>query len=254
MIIYSFDCAIRNLGFCCLKLNDNWRAEMANLILELNTFYDNSPDSKKEFLSQAYVILKKIDNLLSSILEIVYINVFDLIPGEKINAKSQRKILQNLKYVMYCLEQQLPLADVVLIEYQMNINDKSRGISRYIEDYYIPMEVDSDAKISYGLKHFPLIAVNLPELKHRCEVNIVSPSLKNAYNIDTSLEGEYSTFVEKYSKQYDANKAHSKHHFKYYLKIHNLSHIIDDCKNKLDDLADAFMMAYTWCKLNKLID
>jgi hypothetical protein len=73
------------------------------------------------------------------------------------------------------------------------------------------------------------------------------------YPIDKSPDGNYDKFIEKHIRNYEANKAHSVHHFLHYLKAFGLLDIIKNCPNKLDDLADAFMMAYAWCTKNALL-
>ena len=396
MIIYSFDCAIKNLGFCCIQVDNEWRDKIDKLINEVDNFYDNQPESKEEIIKQIYNILKNSDQILSDQFKILYINVFDLVPFNKAKSIKFGDILKRLKYVVYCLEKQLPPPDVVLIEYQMNINDKSRGISRYIEEHFTPIGVDDELdnhlnneldngldatnkpnsvtggtsmnitntnrsnkticsigkptlssktkssgkslnkssgksltksstkspatlpfksltdplanptadpltdplanptadpltdplanptadpltdplanptanpptvlptvqsnkklpQITYAINYFPLLSFEIPKNQLLCAVHIVSAGLKNNYNIDPSAGGKYEIFAQKYSRSYDANKAHSIHHFKYFLNKFNLNYIIQDCPNKLDDLSDAFMMAYAWCKKNNLI-
>ena len=256
MIIYSFDCAIKNLGFCCIEIDDNWRHKTSKLLDKITNFYTNIPDNKDLLINNILEILKTADNIISNILTIKYINVFDLIPNTTTKKQKFSEILKRLKYTIYCLENQLPSPDIVLIEYQMNINDKARGISRYIEEHFTPLGVDEyseSPQITYAIKKFPLIPLELPKKQLNCLVHIVGPSLKNAYPIDISEAGEYMVFLDKYFKSYDANKAHAVHHFKHYLKKFGLLDIIEDCPNKLDDLSDSFMMAYAWCKKNNII-
>jgi hypothetical protein len=253
-IIYSFDCAIKNLGFCCIEIDNEWRNKTAKLINSLNTFYENIPENKQELTQKMTSLIKQTDQLISNRLIIKYINVFDLVPEGKASATKFQEILKRLKYVIYCLEKQLPPPDVVLIEYQMNINDKARGVSRYIEEHFtaIGCSLDTDS-ITYALDNFPLIGAEIPTNQLLCSVHIVAPGLKNMYPIDKSIAGNYDKFIEKHIRNYEANKAHSVHHFLHYLKSFGLLSIIKNCPNKLDDLADAFMMAYAWCTKNKLL-
>lgn len=255
MIIYSFDCAMKNLGFCCIEIDDKWREKTAELLDVIEKFYANPPETKESIQTEMLNIFRTADSIVTNQFVIKYINVFDLIPNGKAKSQKFGDTLQCLKYVVYCLEKQLPNPDVVLIEYQMNVNDKARGISRYIEEHFTPIGIrggeSSITNITYALNKFPLIAADIPEDQCECTVHIVAPGLKNRYNIDSAAV--YTGFLEKYSSNYAANKAHAVHHFKYFLNKFGLSDMIKDCPNKLDDLADAFMMAYAWSKKNKLI-
>ncbi len=149
---------------------------------------------------------------------------------------------------MFCLEKQLPKPDVVLIEYQMNVNDKARGISRYIEEYYLPLG-GTDATITYAMAAYPLEAADIPaKYTSSTQVFTITPALKNAYQTDPSEAGDYQTFVLKHNTNYNANKAHAVHNFTYFLETRGLSHTIENIPNKLDDISDAFMQAYAWCR------
>ncbi len=255
MIIFSFDCAIKNLGFCCIEVNTNWRDDTAELIEKINNFYnfDTNTDAETgDTFETMHNLIKESDKLVDSVFNIKYMNIFDLAAEGKARETRFAEVVKRLKYIMFCLEQQLPKPDIVLIEYQMNANDKSRGISRYIEEYYLPLG-GTDAMITYAMTAYPLNAADIPEdLLSDTKICIVTPSLKNAYQIDPSTDGEYQTFIEKYNSNYNANKAHAIHNFKYFIKSRGLSHTIMNIPNKLDDIADAFMQAYAWCKFSNI--
>lgn len=236
MIIFSFDCAIKNLGFCCIEINTNWRNDVSDLIKKINEFYEtpnNVLGSINELLSQS-------NKIVDSIFNIKYMNIFNLVTNEKVKEVKYSNIVKRLKYVLFCINKQLPIPDVVLIEHQMKINDKSRGISRYIEEFYSPMEpVFSTIIPEFELKHCDFIQT-------KTKVVVITPLLKNAYQTDPTINGGYQKFIEKYSN-YRANKLHCTHNFIHFLKIKGLSGLVKDI-NKLDDVADAFMQAYSWCK------
>ena len=248
MMIFSFDCAIKNLGFCCLEINDNWRDEVADLIVEIENFYLDPTDSPLDKMQE---IVSKADLLVDSIIKIKYMNIFDLAAEGKARSTKYSEVVKRLKYILYCLEKQLPSPDIVLIEYQMNVNDKARGISRYIEEYYLPIG-DTDATITYAMNDYPLIAADLPDNVPTRKIYTITASLKNAYQTDPTVEGSYQTFIEKYNRNYDANKAHTTHNFTYFLKSRGLSHTIENIPNKLDDISDSFMQAYAWCKASNI--
>jgi hypothetical protein len=245
MIIYSFDCAIKNLGFCCLQVNDNWRNDLKKHIAKVEAFYETSSETP---LDTMQILLKEADTIVNSVLEIKYLNIFDFAAEGLTKDVKFSEVVKRLKYILFCLEKQLPKPDVVLIEYQMNANDKARGIARYIEEYFLPIG-GTDATITYAIPSYPLIAADIPpELEKYTKIYMVTPNLKNAYQTDPSEKGDYQTYIVKYNRPYDANKAHSVHNFKYFLESRGLSHTVAQIHNKLDDIADAFMQAYSWCK------
>lgn len=252
MIILGFDCAIKNLGICCIEVNDNWRNEVAEIISELNEFYAsmNKYSDKSIFLDKVKEIFIRIGNLLDSIFHIRFLNIIDLIPGKKVLAVKYKDILKSLKYTLYCLDKQLPKPDKVLIENQMNINDKARGISRYIEEFYTDIS-DIDVNITYAIGSYP-VKVYKPIKTKPCDVVIVAPTLKNGYKTDPSESGDYATYIAKYSN-YTANKKHTTWNFKYFMETFGKKEELNSVNNKLDDISDAFMMTYAWCKYKELI-
>ena len=248
MIIYSFDCAIKNLGFCCLSVNDGWRTDVKNIVNTINAFYNSDTHDP---ITEMQNLLIKSDEIVNSVFEIKYMNIFDFAAEGSKNVKFT-EVVKRLKYILFCLESQLPKPDVVLIEYQMNANDKARGISRYIEEYFLPIG-GTDATITAAFAAYPLNDADIPISLHKdTKIIMVNPSIKNAYKIDPSEKGDYQTYIVKYNRAYDANKAHTTYNFKYFLETRGLSHVIENVPNKLDDIADAFMQAYGWCKHNNL--
>lgn len=83
------------------------------------------------------------------------------------------------------------------------------------------------------------------------KLEIISPRKK--LQICFSGELEYGNFVAKYSRSYEANKAHSKANFLYFLRIFGMEYIISGVKKKnYDDLADAFMQCIAYIRFNIL--
>jgi hypothetical protein len=253
LYIYSFDCAIKNLGICCISINTKWEDEIKQYTKDLYALYE-SDINKDEFLNQALELVTKINDSLNSRFKLEWTNVIDLIPGKKVIEVKFNTILKKLKYMLHLLNKTLPPANYVLIEYQMSINDKARGVSRYIEEFYTPLqELESD--ITIGLDMYPLKSIKLTKeelTSNKAELFIIQPSLKNAYQIDPSNAGNYSTYIEKYTN-YVANKKHTTANFIYYMNTIGKSHEIKNINNKLNDIADAFMMAYAWSKKQNYI-
>lgn len=252
MIIFSFDCAIKNLGFCCIEFDEKWRTKAAEIINRLNNLYSIIENiSKDDFLNKSYEILRDTNNLLSNMFKLRYANTIDLISEKKVEEVKYNDIFKSLKYVLECLNRQLPKPDIVLIETQMCVNDKARGISRYIEDMYSDVEIP-DTEITFAIKEFPLIAFDIYDFLGK-KVQCVNATLKNTYSVDLSSEGDYSEFISKYTN-YCANKKHTEHNFKYYMNKTGRGKMLKNIPNKLDDVSDAFMMAYAWLCHNKYID
>lgn len=250
MLIFSFDCAIKNIGICCIEIKDTWREETKSLISEIYDLYDTDYD-KITFLTKTVDLLTRINQLVDNQLVIKFLNVIDLIPDKKVKDIKFSSLIIKLKYILACLDHMLPKPDVVLIEHQMSINDKARGISRYIEEYYTPLRYPDD-NITYAVEAFPVENIDIEPATKETVVYIVNPNLKNSISIDPSKEGAYGSFIEKYAN-YTANKKHTEHQLVYYLKKMGLSHYLEGVDNKLNDIADAFMMAYAWCKQHELI-
>ncbi len=250
MYIYSFDCAIKNLGVCCISIDLDWEEKIKKYTKDLYALYELDCTGD-QFMAKALALLKLIDNTLEERIKLIWINVFDLIPGKKLEEVPFGVIVKKLKYVLHFLKETLPKPDVVLIEYQMNVNDKARGVSRFIEEYFTPLsELESD--ITIGLESYPLLTSDIPKAESSVEVHIVHPTLKNAYNIDPSELGDYGTYIKDYSN-YTSNKKHAVCNFTYYMRSVKKEHQIKNQPTKLDDIADSFMMAYAWCRKKQLI-
>ena len=99
MIIFSFDCAIKNLGFCCIEYDDGWRDKISNIIDELYELYRNIPE-KQVFLNKIKDIFSRIESTLSNIIKLHFANIIDLIPDQKVGSVKYSEILPKLKYIL----------------------------------------------------------------------------------------------------------------------------------------------------------
>lgn len=249
MIIFSFDCAVKTLAFCCIKYDENYLDKLNINITQLKNINKSLLEHKLEHkldhkLLEINKLLTDIQINIDKRIELIYINVFDLIPSKKMEKCNFHDVLINLKYVLHCLDNQLGRPDVTLIEYQMNANDKSRGISRYIEGHYTELQTPTE-KIAFAFSAYPVLPMHVE--KKDSKVYIINPNLKNAYQIDPTEKGAYSYYIQKYSNK-TSNKKHTTHNFIYYLNQVGKSDILNGVTIKLDDAADAFMMAYSWLK------
>jgi hypothetical protein len=249
MIVYSFDCAVKNLGFCCIEINEKWKEDLPNIILTVTNMYVGDDTLTIENIKN---VLDNVDKFISNILVIKYMNIFNLSPNVKQSEWIFSEIVVRLKYLLYCLEKQLPRPDHVLIEHQMNINDKSRGISKYIEEYYVPIDSES-GKIEYALTSYPLVFTESPKNEKIIQIHNISPGAKNKYQTDP-IKGGYHNFIKDFKKNYDINKKHSIYNFVYFVKVFNTLNTLDvtSVKHKLDDVADAFMQCLAWGKSQHL--
>lgn len=142
--------------------------------------------------------------------KITFMKVFDLTEGKIYTTIERARLLKT------CLSSIEIIPYLVLVEYQMSANDKSRCISQQIVYHYVDI----------------------------CEVVLVGPSLKNKICLSADNSLAHGTFMEKYSSKYMANKNHTKANFLYWLASNNCSRLIADNKIKkknIDDIADAFM-------------
>ncbi len=140
-----------------------------------------------------------------------FANVYDV---TKTTTKTEKRALL-LKRCLNKIDAELKNAglfwDVVLIEYQMSANDKSRCVSNQILYHYAEYKTV-----------------------------LVGPSLKNKVHFAPELR--HNRFIEKYASKYTANKNHTKANFLHWIEENNRKDLIANIKKKnIDDLADAFM-------------
>lgn len=215
MYYLSIDCANKSLaiGFYQLNLN-NWQK---NLICILN----NNNLSNEEKINNSHNFLN------NNIINIIFLKVIDLIPHKKLKDTTLIERSIQLKYHIDKIQKQIiDYIDnsekiTILIEYQMNANDKSRAIYNQL-----------------------IYAFADPELY---QIEIVKPTLKNEIYFKDELK--YCNVIKNYSKNYSANKAQSKLNFLYFLNSFNQIDKIKDIKKKnIDDIADTFMQLVGYLK------
>jgi hypothetical protein len=242
MIVLSFDCAVQNLGVCCLQIDDKWKDKLDVVLDNLNNLKKLSPDNK-EIVRSVHKALDDLIAIYSNIVKIIYMNTVNLTKNKKDKFSD---VVKKLKYFLYCLDKQLPEPNYVLIEKQWNVNPDSYSVMHYIEGYYTLINKADD--IDSLFKEYP---INFLDIKpnNKYEVLILSASIKNQLSINKKLS--YGNIVSNKlrSNNYTTNKKHTSANFKEYLKQKNLSHIIKKGM-KLDDVSDAFMMAFNWLKIS----
>jgi hypothetical protein len=250
LYIISFDIAIKSLAVAIFKINDKWKTELQ---LEQEKL-------KLANLSTIQPILENIGLIYDSIIVPIYLDVIDLIPNQKIKETTTELRSARLKTFLNLLDDIIKekinnLDDnkfKILLEYQMGSNDLSRNICSQILFYYSQLDygfscanrhqyADIDTDISADISADADV-----DISKKYSVEIIGPSLKNKIN----FKYNHTEFVKKYSNNYNANKAHSKCNFLYWINYTQNQHLIGNIKKKnLDDIADATNMAIAWLYL-----
>lgn len=236
LYIISFDIAIKSLAVAIFKINDKWKTE---LHLEQEKL-------KLANLSTIKPILENIGLIYDSIIVPIYLDVIDLVPNQKIKETTAELRSARLKTFLNLLDDIIKekinnLDDnkfKILLEYQMGSNDLSRNICSQILFYY--------SQLDYGFSCANSNQYAYADIGKKYSVEIIGPSLKNKINFKCN----HAEFVKKYSNNYNANKAHSKCNFLYWINYTQNQHLIGNIKKKnLDDIADATNMAIAWLYL-----
>lgn len=244
MFIIGIDVATKSLAISVIKYKSNKIVqEEMNLAIENYKSYKkifinnksckNPNDSLNNLLKKYQELLECINSLLCPI-EILFVDVKDLIPDKKLKDTNILERTNNLRDYLNDIDKKIselniPIKNLdILIEYQMGPNDKSRVISSQL------------------LYHFSKYS--------SANIELVGPSLKNSIFFKNNEESHYSKFLEKYSTNYSANKAHSKYLFLELLKNIGKNEIISNIKKKnIDDIADSVLMSISWLKKNEIL-
>ena len=276
MFIISYDIASKSLAMSIIYFNDEWRDDLQ----KINTEFHNEKQTCDTSVDLCKCVLKYIDKmeaLVDGLIKPIILDVVDLIPGKKLKETSvilrASRLASYLKYVDFLIDTHIGYGNKhkVLLEYQMGPNDQSRNVGSQILLHYAT--VDTGFKCVHGVASkicdfkgsddsqnllatvADMNAFNdkLIELEHenqldRYDVEIVGPSLKNKINL--VKDQPHSFFIQKYTKSYDANKAHSKANFLYWIKTKKAELMIKNIKKKnLDDIADSVNMTLAWIHL-----
>jgi hypothetical protein len=261
MIILGFDSATKNLGICCVEVNDNWRDDAQCVIDSCNELYSNLDKlDATQLVGEIESILLMANELVSNMVKIRYYQVINLIADLNLtNETTTLERVKRLKSLLYSLDEDLDKRQIrpthVLIEYQMIQNDISRTISNCIAYHYMDLitftvgsSQNKSAAITYAVDDFKINKLIPHDDPVKMIVELVGTTLKNKYSF--CPEGEYSNFIMKYSN-YEANKKHTDFNFKYFLETFGYAKI--NIKNKTNDIADGFMMIFGWLKKNEII-
>lgn len=224
MFTISIDTATKSMAVSIIQYN----TEINEQISELYDTYKND----KKLATTAAELLKLYINLLDNVkflidnkIKIHYLNVVDLIPGQKVadtdvvfRARQLYTYLTEIDTILDKLD--TSQKKLFLLEYQMGPNIQSNMVSSQLI-YHFSKYTDA-------------------------EINIVGPSLKNKVYIGGD-DAKYSNFMEKYKTLYAANKNHSKFNFLRLMDYLGVNGTFENIKKKnIDDIADSVIMSLAY--------
>jgi hypothetical protein len=271
-LIAGFDAAIQNLGVFYIEFDDQWKIKLNSYLYEISQLYNGLLDiTNKEFLDKIQILLVNLNTFIDNIIKIKFFNVFNLIPGCKSSSVPMLERTRRLKHLLKHIDQLLPQPDIVLIEYQMKHNDISRTISNQIAMWYmtdsdnipiipkcvtksrkssshIPTTVTND-HLTYSVDLYPLTSCQIPFTPSNRIIELVGPTLKNTISLYPG--GDYANFIVKWSN-YVANKKHTSSNFVKFSDVFLPDLDLTNINNKLDDIADGFMMIFAWLKKHNM--
>lgn len=246
MYIISYDIASKSLAVSIIYFNDRWRDQFN--IIKIN--YINEIDKIIDIEKKCDCIVKYtnlIENLLDTLITPKFFDVADLIPGKKLKETTGILRTSRLKAYLHLVDCEFkkiagcanePVK--VLLEYQMGPNDKSRVVGSQVLFHYSNTDTDftnsMNSCLSINDEH---------DSKKIYDIEILGPSLKNKINLLNNKD--HTFFMKKYSKPYNANKAHSKANFLQWIKNNKVEPMIKNINKKnIDDIADSVTMTLAW--------
>lgn len=234
MFYLSFDCANKSLGVSyfqydlnssvsLIKLCNNYY-DMLNIEYDVNSSILNNIKrlklklKTKELISKYIKFLIELNKLLDSVIDIRYLDVINLLNDRKTKNVNIIDRSVCLKTKLLYIDSLLNISNqtTVVIEYQMNCNDKSRTIYNQL------------------IYHYSCI--------NKFIVKVIAPAFKN--KIYFSEELKHNKFLQIYRSNYIANKKHTSANFIYFMNVFDKSELISHIKKKnIDDISDSFIQA-----------
>lgn len=208
MRILSYDCANKSLGVVGVIYDPQWDSKIAAKIRAVSCL-------------ELHVICQALDDIIAdlyNVWQITYIGLFDLIPGKKVKDTTVKERCTMLKNKVCEINAAFPTPDLVLVEDQMSLNEKSRGV-------------------------FYCLAYEYANIVH-----CIKAVHKNK-NMNFGA-GPLQDFIVKYNTPYDANKNHVSDNFRAYLKQRDQLDFIIGYK-VIKDIGDAFFQIVAHCKMQQ---
>jgi hypothetical protein len=275
--ILSFDVAVKSLAVSFIQYDLDYKNNINLILDELKsltippTFVAeqnskssteaNPKSSAKSSAKNSVETLKFINDCLEKIISIhenrikvIFLDVVDLIPNQKVKEVGVVQKTALLKKYLNKVDELILLelknfgtknsgtknfgtknsgteSFTLLIEYQMAPNDSTRGISSQIIMHYIDN-------------------INCRNINNEPDIHIVGASLKNQIylgHLTNDNPSLHINFIPNYSKLYDANKAHSKFVFADLLERLNIQKLASKIKKKnYSDIGDSVLMSIAW--------
>lgn len=207
MYYLSFDCANKSLAVGLYYIDADFLQSIKKIISD----YEKNRDD---------TTLPEFNKRINDLINILYVDVLDILPNKKVKdveiIERSAMLKSAIQKVNQIVQEKIPSGEsiTVCIEYQMNVNDKSRTVySQLIYEY---------------------------ATQEQCTIRIMKPLLKNT--IYFSPELQYCHIVQKYNSVYCANKQHAALNFLYFINTFGYTEMIKSIKKKnIDDIADTFM-------------
>lgn len=261
MYIISFDVASKSLAVSLLLFDDNHKNKILIMIDKMKKInqeikcidFNSNINSIYEILTNVKIILIEYLSVINNMITPIFLDVVDLIPGEKIKNTTvitrSNRLKSYLNHIDNIIQDEIyknkkdnNIPIKVLLEYQMGPNDKSRNVCSQI--LYNYSRVDD---INFKSVNTAVAQIDNSDVSY--SVEIVGPSIKNKINIDKYKDHQF--FLNKYTNKYDANKKHSSHNFLKWIEMKSLEHMIKKIpKKNIDDIADSVTMSLSWFKYN----
>jgi hypothetical protein len=218
MNVVSFDCANKSLGVVLMKID-------YDKLDEINIAVKNFMLCKNVGIKEIHDFLIFINKELESVITCPIYETVNLIGDESVfdlNMFQRAKFLNNYLTILDKRISTITNDFEVLIEYQMNSNDKSREISHFLAYHYNYVD----------------------------KIHSVDANLKNKIKLNDDELLHISHFISKYSNAEYARKQHATALAKYFCQMFNIQQAIisEDVRNKKkDDSADALLQILAYC-------
>jgi hypothetical protein len=246
MRILSVDPANKSLAISIIDFNSNWKDDLINIKLNFDSEYAKAVDVNQK-ISILWIKTQAISALMDNLFYLKYINVFDLLPDQKVNFTSTESRIGRLKgviaYVKKINNLLVPSKHIEHVLVERQLSQKNMEVSSALIYAFTKPDFDFIGKST----HFPVLLQDLLESQTPIiSVHMVGASLKS--KVYFGDDGRIQNFRKKYMSNYNANKAHSKYNLLKWLKMKNCMNFIKGIPNdNMDDIADSFLMGYAWC-------